>query len=282
METLHGISNKGFCTIICTIHQPQSKIFSLFDNLILMNEGNILYQGSCSRSIPFFQSLGCSFFELCNPADQIIHYIKSYDYEKTINDASNQDDQDDDSYIALTDINQTTSHLETDEISAIEASEFLKSLNISNKNFNDKEHYNQCDTYMIAMNKSPNESTLFTNIDIESNCKSKILNLIMEGKIKPKANLLLGCTKPDIPIVKNQMWLIQFIILLKRCIHAQLNRYDIIFMNLAVTIFVALFTSSSVWYDIGTHKSSSSKRQAVLFFCVIHQVIYIYIYICLI
>lgn len=268
METLHGISNKGFCTIICTIHQPQSKIFNLFDNLILMSEGNIIYQGNCSRSIPFFQSLGCNFFESCNPADQIIHFIKSYDYENNINDISNQDDQDEDSYIALTNINQATSNLEMDDISAIEASEFMKSLNTSNVNYKDEDHYNE-DT--IAKHNLPNKNNLITN-DIEANSKSNLLHLMMEGKIKPKANLLLGCTKPDIPKVKKQLWIIQFIILLKRCIHAQLNRYDIIFMNLAVTILIAFFTSSSVWYEIGTHKSSSSKRQAALFFCVIHQV----------
>jgi ATP-binding cassette, subfamily G (WHITE), member 2 len=30
---------------VCTIHQPQSKIFHLFDNLILLKAGDIAYQG---------------------------------------------------------------------------------------------------------------------------------------------------------------------------------------------------------------------------------------------
>jgi ABC-type multidrug transport system ATPase subunit len=32
-------------TVVCSIHQPQSKIFNLFDSLILLKLGNIIYQG---------------------------------------------------------------------------------------------------------------------------------------------------------------------------------------------------------------------------------------------
>jgi hypothetical protein len=49
------------------------------------------------------------------------------------------------------------------------------------------------------------------------------------------------------------------------------RRYDTIVMNLMVTVLLSVFTSMSAWRDLGTHKSSGPKRQAVLFFCVIHQ-----------
>ena len=41
----HGKSQEKAVTIVCSIHQPQSKIFNLFDSLILLKAGNVVYQG---------------------------------------------------------------------------------------------------------------------------------------------------------------------------------------------------------------------------------------------
>jgi ATP-binding cassette, subfamily G (WHITE), member 2 len=70
---------------------------------------------------------------------------------------------------------------------------------------------------------------------------------------------------------KQQPWIVQFFILFRRSMHSHIRRWDIIVVNLIVTLIVAVFTASSVWKDIGTHKDSSSRRQPALFFCVIHQ-----------
>jgi ABC-type multidrug transport system ATPase subunit len=61
-----------------TIHQPNSEIYSLFDNLILMIEGKIIYQGKSSEANAYFANnfnLKCPSFS--NPADffmSIIHH----------------------------------------------------------------------------------------------------------------------------------------------------------------------------------------------------------------
>lgn len=49
IEKLKQIADDG-CIVICTIHQPQNKIFNLFDNLILMKNGNIIYNGAASKA----------------------------------------------------------------------------------------------------------------------------------------------------------------------------------------------------------------------------------------
>ena len=48
-RSLKELSDRGECTVVCTIHQPQPKIFNLFDNLILMKLGTILYQGRADK-----------------------------------------------------------------------------------------------------------------------------------------------------------------------------------------------------------------------------------------
>lgn len=44
--TLNKLAKSGR-TIVATIHQPSSEIFSSFDRLIIMVQGNLVYQGSC-------------------------------------------------------------------------------------------------------------------------------------------------------------------------------------------------------------------------------------------
>jgi len=46
-----------------SIHQPRYSIFSLFDRLILLNKGEIVYRGLCQRSVEYFAGIGmmCEF-----------------------------------------------------------------------------------------------------------------------------------------------------------------------------------------------------------------------------
>ncbi len=54
LYTLHalarGQSNGKAVTIVCSIHQPQAKIFNLFDSIVLLKAGHIIYQGSRKQS----------------------------------------------------------------------------------------------------------------------------------------------------------------------------------------------------------------------------------------
>jgi ATP-binding cassette subfamily G (WHITE) protein 2 len=47
----HGKSQEKAVTIVCSIHQPQAKIFNLFDSIVLLKAGHIIYQGSRKQSI---------------------------------------------------------------------------------------------------------------------------------------------------------------------------------------------------------------------------------------
>ena len=75
MLTLKDLAQKGECTVVSTIHQPQSKIFLAFDNLILMRKGDIVYQGGAYSSIEYFAKLGFPCPDLTNPADHLIDVI---------------------------------------------------------------------------------------------------------------------------------------------------------------------------------------------------------------
>lgn len=75
VETLKQLTTSGSCTILCTIHQPQTKIFELLDNLLLMKKGEIVYQGDCSRAELYFAEQGYPCNAKMNPADHMMDLV---------------------------------------------------------------------------------------------------------------------------------------------------------------------------------------------------------------
>ncbi|CAF1042088.1 unnamed protein product [Adineta ricciae] len=71
----HGKSQDKAVTIVCSIHQPQAKIFNLFDSIVLLKAGHIIYQGSRKMSTEIFRAAGhpCPLFT--NPADHLLDVI---------------------------------------------------------------------------------------------------------------------------------------------------------------------------------------------------------------
>jgi len=74
VEALANPAGEGR-TVIFTIHQPSSQIFSMFDQLLLMTEGRTAYQGSARDANQFFTSCGHPCPALFNPADHFINII---------------------------------------------------------------------------------------------------------------------------------------------------------------------------------------------------------------
>jgi ABC-type multidrug transport system ATPase subunit len=68
MLILRNLANAGR-TIIQTIHQPNSDIFQLFDQLMLLAQGRVIYYNQSSLSVDYFSKIGFQVPELSNPAD---------------------------------------------------------------------------------------------------------------------------------------------------------------------------------------------------------------------
>lgn len=56
-------------TLICTIHQPSSETFEMFQNLLLLADGRIAYFGELKDAVRHFSSIGYRCPENYNPAD---------------------------------------------------------------------------------------------------------------------------------------------------------------------------------------------------------------------
>ena len=53
VDSMRNLAKKGK-TIICTIHQPSSEVFEMFDRLYLMAEGRSAFCGDLSDAFKFF------------------------------------------------------------------------------------------------------------------------------------------------------------------------------------------------------------------------------------
>ncbi|KAK3857777.1 hypothetical protein Pcinc_035994 [Petrolisthes cinctipes] len=62
-------------TIVCTIHQPSTEVFLMFDRLLLLAEGRLAYMGSSSGAMEYLDGLGHKCPSTFNPADFYIHTL---------------------------------------------------------------------------------------------------------------------------------------------------------------------------------------------------------------
>lgn len=69
MEILRDLAINENRTVISTIHQPNSDVYEMFDLLMLLARGKILYFNEARFCVDYFSSIGFQCPELSNPAD---------------------------------------------------------------------------------------------------------------------------------------------------------------------------------------------------------------------
>ncbi|XP_060528288.1 ABC transporter G family member 5-like [Cylas formicarius] len=74
VQILKNMAHAGR-TVICTIHQPSSEVYSMFDKLLLMAEGRIAFLGTPEEADLFFRQLEAPCPKNYNPADYFIQLL---------------------------------------------------------------------------------------------------------------------------------------------------------------------------------------------------------------
>eukprot|EP01116_Phalansterium_solitarium_P017564 TRINITY_DN4362_c0_g1_i1.p1 TRINITY_DN4362_c0_g1~~TRINITY_DN4362_c0_g1_i1.p1 ORF type:complete len:619 (-),score=110.30 TRINITY_DN4362_c0_g1_i1:266-2122(-) len=83
VQTLVALARKNR-TVICTIHQPRSDIFRLFDSVMLLSQGELAYFGPSAELVPYFAECGYKCPLYSNPADFALDLVTvDYKDEKT-------------------------------------------------------------------------------------------------------------------------------------------------------------------------------------------------------
>ncbi|KAK3405490.1 hypothetical protein EUGRSUZ_K01997, partial [Eucalyptus grandis] len=78
-RALRNIADEGR-TVICSMHQPSSEVFDLFDDLLLLSSGETVFLGEAKMAIEFFADAGFACPRKKNPSDHFLRCI-SLDFD---------------------------------------------------------------------------------------------------------------------------------------------------------------------------------------------------------
>nr|XP_022314888.1 ATP-binding cassette sub-family G member 2-like [Crassostrea virginica] len=81
MLLLKRLAMKGR-TIVFSIHQPRYSIYRLFDSLMLLSSGEVVYHGPTSDALTHFKSIGYTIQEHNNPPDFFLDVIRGDFHEE--------------------------------------------------------------------------------------------------------------------------------------------------------------------------------------------------------
>lgn len=73
-KTLKHLCSQGK-SIVAVIHQPRSSIFEMFDSLLLLSEGRVLYFGLANEALAYFAAHGFLCPGHCNPSDFLLDLV---------------------------------------------------------------------------------------------------------------------------------------------------------------------------------------------------------------
>lgn len=71
-------------TVVCTIHQPSWKIFSVFQSLLLLANGEVVYHGEPIQAPQVFARLGHPAPVNENPVDHILRIIQEHKFDRVV------------------------------------------------------------------------------------------------------------------------------------------------------------------------------------------------------
>ncbi|MCL7022366.1 hypothetical protein MKW94_001324 [Papaver nudicaule] len=71
LTTIKHLASGGR-TVVITIHQPSSRLYHMFNKVVLLSEGCPIYHGPASTALDYFSSIGFSTSVTVNPADLLL------------------------------------------------------------------------------------------------------------------------------------------------------------------------------------------------------------------
>ncbi|XVE57294.1 hypothetical protein DITRI_Ditri04bG0080000 [Diplodiscus trichospermus] len=94
LTTIKRLASGGR-TVVTTIHQPSSRLYHMFDKVVLLSEGCPIYYGSASAALEYFSSIGFSTSVTVNPADLLLDLANgiSPDFKHSVEQAESTEQE---------------------------------------------------------------------------------------------------------------------------------------------------------------------------------------------
>lgn len=75
-QLLQQLAKKDRRTVIATVHSPSSELFDLFDDLLLLAKGHVIYHGPTPESVEYFAALGYRVPPRTNPTEYFMNLLQ--------------------------------------------------------------------------------------------------------------------------------------------------------------------------------------------------------------
>ncbi|KAJ9567661.1 hypothetical protein OSB04_003627 [Centaurea solstitialis] len=72
VSTLSGLAHQKGKTVVTSVHQPSSRVFQMFDTVLVLSEGRCIYFGKGSEAMSYFESIDFRPSFPMNPADFLL------------------------------------------------------------------------------------------------------------------------------------------------------------------------------------------------------------------
>ncbi|CAN0876567.1 ABC transporter G family member 21 [Linum grandiflorum] len=80
---------RGGRTVVTTIHQPSSRLYTMFDKVVVLSDGYPIYSGRADRVMEYFGSVGCGpNMSFVNPADFLLDLANGIIPDANLDDPS--------------------------------------------------------------------------------------------------------------------------------------------------------------------------------------------------
>ena len=86
MEEIIRVAKEENLVIVCTIHQPSSKVYNGFDEVMIMSKGREAFSGPVGDAVPYFEEIGHPLPPATNPAEHFLDLVNSdFSSEEDVN-----------------------------------------------------------------------------------------------------------------------------------------------------------------------------------------------------
>lgn len=77
MQEIIRVAREERLIILCTIHQPSTKVYNGFDQIMILSKGREAFAGNVSDASPYFESIGYPVPPATNPAEHFLDLVNS-------------------------------------------------------------------------------------------------------------------------------------------------------------------------------------------------------------
>ncbi|RNF22252.1 putative ABC transporter [Trypanosoma conorhini] len=75
-QMLRELAKRDMRTVIATVHSPSSELFDVFDDLLLLAKGHVIYHGPTADAVAYFATLGYQVPPRTNPSEYFMNVLQ--------------------------------------------------------------------------------------------------------------------------------------------------------------------------------------------------------------